>query len=266
MAQGVGSGQWRVWTCSLRAYQIYYNGRVYRSLLIDMVCVLCIAGCTKYFWRCHRDTSGSDDKMSSEWVAELGQVKRRVCGAVDDVKVVVRCAVEGGDNLMVGACDGEFDIVDQSNLFEVIEFDPNTIGGLVVEHDKGDHLNLNGFNSNVKSLIELENFSSGGQEPISGNIEFLQLGGVCQKVKYVDAIMDVLLSPKQQGVVEEARHKKGPCIPYKGRRRLTVGVSIVGREEESKLEVVSREVVARLWPSDNFELYLLRLLELRVAW
>ncbi|KAK8694571.1 hypothetical protein V6N13_072119 [Hibiscus sabdariffa] len=110
-------------------------------------------------------------------------------------------------------------MVDQSNLFEVIEFDPNTIGGLVVEHDKRDHLNLNGFNSNVKSLNELENFSSGGQEPISGNIEFLQLGRVYQKVKYVNAIMDVLLSSKQRGVVEEERHKKGPCIPSKGRRR-----------------------------------------------
>ncbi|KAK8601418.1 hypothetical protein V6N12_051253 [Hibiscus sabdariffa] len=89
-------------------------------------------------------------------------------GMVNRIEEVERGAADG----RVGwADDGESDMIGPNNPFKVIEFDPNSTGGLVVEQNHRIHLVSN---SNSKYLTEFENLGSGGQQPESSFVEALQ--------------------------------------------------------------------------------------------
>ncbi|KAK8662964.1 hypothetical protein V6N13_024850 [Hibiscus sabdariffa] len=131
-------------------------------------------------------------------------------GMVSRVAEMERGMADGRDGLTVdGVSDlvgrkagGESALAGRNNPIEVIEFEPNSSGGLVVEHNQRIRL---APNSNNQSLTEFENLGSEGNQSVLDIATIEQLGGVCRKTKSVNAIVEGLLSPAQRVVIVDAR-------------------------------------------------------------
>ncbi|KAK8624391.1 hypothetical protein V6N13_065736 [Hibiscus sabdariffa] len=127
--------------------------------------------------------------MPDERVGMVSRVAEMERGMADGRDVL---AVDGVSDLVGRNAGGESALDGRNNLFQVIEFAPNSSGGLVVEQNQRIRLVSN---LNNQSLTEFENLWSGGNQLILDSATIEQLGGVCRKTKSVNAIVEGLLSP-----------------------------------------------------------------------
>ncbi|KAK8694876.1 hypothetical protein V6N13_072420 [Hibiscus sabdariffa] len=110
------------------------------------------------------------------------------------------------DGQVVAAAVDASELAGRSNPVEEIDCDPNSAGGLVVTQNQRFR---SSSNSNTKSLNGFKILGSRGNP--SGAVPAIteQFGGVCRKMKSVNAIVESLLSLTQRAMVEDVRRKRG---------------------------------------------------------